>query len=161
MRETTAVSMPVGTPPPLSWRARLESVVRASALVPALVLSAVAWVFVATAHALHMGRLPWAPPACGWASATGTPCPACGGTRALAALAEFDPAGAVALNPLFATLAIAGALAFPLAVVDASANRGRATSWLAALARGRRVLVWAAALLALNWAVLLVLDRLR
>ncbi|WP_442889276.1 DUF2752 domain-containing protein [Congregicoccus parvus] len=151
----------MSTPPPLSWRARLESVARAPALVPALVLSAVAWVFVATAHALHTGRLPWSPPACGWAAATGTPCPACGGTRALAALAEFDLVGALMLNPLFAALAALVALAFPLAVVDAVANRGRATSWLAAYARGRRGLVWAAALLALNWAALLVLDRLR
>jgi len=47
-------------------------------------------------------------PPCLFRSMTGLPCPTCGSTRAVLALARLDLAGAVALNPL----AAAGALVF-------------------------------------------------
>ncbi|MGE5275586.1 MAG: DUF2752 domain-containing protein [Acidobacteriota bacterium] len=47
-------------------------------------------------------------PPCLFRSVTGLPCPTCGSTRAVLALARLDLAGAVALNPL----AVAAAIVF-------------------------------------------------
>ncbi len=56
---------------------------------------------------------PWAPllsrlvPACAFHALTGLPCPGCGTTRAVLALARLDVAAAFAFNPL-AALGLAG-----------------------------------------------------
>ena len=50
-------------------------------------------------------------PACGFRQATGLPCPGCGSTRALLALAGGDVAGAWRFNPLATTLTLGFALA--------------------------------------------------
>jgi hypothetical protein len=83
---------------------------------------------------------------------TGEPCPACGGTRAVAALVSGDARGAVAMNPLVAV----GSVLF--------------AAWLAGrlllgrgvvLERGERRAAWVLGLLALgaNWAWLIARSR--
>jgi hypothetical protein len=55
----------------------------------------------------------WLPSLCVFHSLTGIPCPACGSTRALAALAAAHPGEALALNPLI-TFVAAGCVALGL-----------------------------------------------
>jgi hypothetical protein len=62
--------------------------------------------------------LPWlAPvaPACPFHAFTGLPCPGCGTTRAVLALARGDVAGAIGWNPLAALALLAGLAACALA----------------------------------------------
>jgi hypothetical protein len=49
--------------------------------------------------------------ACVFKARTGVPCPSCGSTRAMEALAAGDPAAAMAQNPL-AVIAVAGGLVY-------------------------------------------------
>ena len=77
---------------------------------------------------------------------TGIPCPACGGTRCLAACGRLDLGAAFAWNPLAAIAAVALLGWSALALADARlANQ--ATMRLGSLLTGRRI----AAVVALNW----------
>jgi hypothetical protein len=62
-------------------------------------------------------------PPCLFRSVTGLPCPTCGSTRAILALARLDLAGAVALNPLAAAAALVFLAGGLLAAVAALAGR--------------------------------------
>lgn len=94
-------------------------------------------------------------PDCFFKSTFGLPCPTCGGTRALVALARLDAASAFRSNPLVA----AGSVSFVLG--------GLAAGFLAVLGRGIReparypawLRVSLAVLVALNWAWLLADGR--
>ena len=94
-------------------------------------------------------------PLCGLRLLTGLPCPLCGGTRALAAVARFDWWAALTLNPL-ACLAGVGLAVWSLVWgLDrgwhANPSDAIPRTWL-----GRQA-VWAILVLtALNWAYLLV-----
>lgn len=93
-------------------------------------------------------------PLCPFHAVTGLPCPTCGGTRALLALARLDPVSALAWNPLVALAAavfLAGGL---VALVRALRGRGvadvPARPWLRAAA---------ALALAANWAFVIASGR--
>lgn len=72
-----------------------------TALYPGRAL-ALAAALVAVAAVLASGVIP-----CAFASMTGLPCPACGSTRAVRALARGDLAGVLATNPLGPLVALA------------------------------------------------------
>jgi hypothetical protein len=90
-------------------------------------------------------------PACPLHAVTGVPCPSCGATRAALNLADGEMMAALAINPLAALsigLGVLGGLLAPAWVV----LRGP----LPVLARGRRARIALAAMLAVNWAYLVV-----
>lgn len=99
----------------------------------AVMAAAVAGLALAAAWCLERG-IGWP---CLFLNLTGVPCPTCGMTRCLAALASLDFMAALRFNPLICLLA-AGSLALPFA-------------W----GRAGRLPVWwwrvAAAVAALNW----------
>ena len=94
-------------------------------------------------------------PACPVKAMTGWPCPSCGTTRAALAWAGFDPAAALAANPLAALgwlLLVGGGLA----AAGLSFTR-RLPAEPRTLSAGAR---WSlAAALALNWAYLVWVGR--
>lgn len=104
---------------------------------------------------------PWGPalaralPLCPVKSLTGWPCPGCGSARAALALAGFDPAGALAANPLaalaWALLVVGGLAAGLLSFLRPLPAEPRA---LPAAARWALVLAFAA-----NWAYLVWAGR--
>jgi len=57
---------------------------------------------------LHLDALPV--PLCTFHAVTGIPCPGCGSTRAVGLLARLDVLGALAMQPLIATIALGIAL---------------------------------------------------
>ena len=69
------------------------------------------------------GRAAELVPPCLFRSVTGLPCPTCGSTRAVLALARLDLAGAVALNPLAVASAIVFLAGGLIAAVAALAGR--------------------------------------
>jgi hypothetical protein len=89
-------------------------------------------------------------PACPFHAWTGLPCPSCGATRAVLALAAGDPGVALALHPLvtvgLVALAVASVLALPWV-----AFRGPLPVVASPLPLGRLRLA-AAATLAVHWA---------
>lgn len=91
---------------------------------------------------------------CPFRETTGIPCPTCGGMRALAALASFDPAAAFLSNPAVA-LAAAGAILW--AAAEGARRLLLPDRRFPTLpGRFRRPLALLAALLwALNWAYLI------
>ena len=129
--------------PGLSWR-RAERADRSLALV--LLAGA------AGAAAL----LPWVPllarlsPPCPFHAWTGLPCPGCGATRAVMALAGGDPVAALAWNPL-ATLGLIGGFVIAAAALPWVEARGPVP-----VLREGGLPVWARALaaaaLAAQWA---------
>lgn len=103
-------------------------------------------------RALHLH-----PVVCTFKAVTGVPCLTCGGTRATWRLLAFDPAGALALNPL-ATVAVVAvslwALADLLLLSRGSALRLRLSPRAANVAR-----IGGALALLLNWAYLIAVGR--
>jgi hypothetical protein len=93
-------------------------------------------------------------PACPFRALTGVPCPTCGGTRALLALARLDPAAALYWNPLVALGAMAlvagGLVALARAFSGKGVPDGPAPRWGGALA---------ALALAANWAFVIAEGR--
>jgi hypothetical protein len=102
---------------------------------------------------LHFGSLV---PKCGLLILTGIPCPMCGTTRSVAALSQMDLEAAFRMNPLAATVFMAGTVYMLVATVC----RWRGCRWSGLATRlGRRP--WpaiAVVAILLNWAYL-VLNR--
>lgn len=95
-------------------------------------------------------------PGCGFRWLTGRPCPGCGGTHALAALAAGDPIAALAGNPLVATVALAMLGLAALAAADWAVNRGRLLPPTLARLRRLRGARWLIGIAMLaNWGYLL------
>lgn len=99
------------------------------------------------ARAVEVWQLPL--PACGFKSITGWPCAFCGTTRAACAVARFDFAGALRLNPLACGL---GALVV-IGLVVWAADRWLGTNWGRLTRNGVRVpwICIGLGALALNW----------
>jgi hypothetical protein len=88
---------------------------------------------------------------CWFKRATGLPCPTCGTTRALEALASGRLLDALAVNPLVMVLLSAMALVLAVRVMTRRALTVRLSAPL------RRGALWAAlAIVALNWVYLIV-----
>jgi hypothetical protein len=92
----------------------------------------------------------WPLPFCWLRKFTGIPCPACGGTRSLAAWAQFDIAAALAYNPLI----FLGTLTVASWAVLWAADRALGLRWLAraeSFLEGRTVWRVLAVLAVVNW----------
>ena len=85
---------------------------------------------------------------------TGLPCPTCGATRALLALARLDPVAALAWNPLVTLAVLAflagGVVALLRAFGGHGVPDGPPPRWAGAAA---------ALALAANWAYVIAMDR--
>lgn len=119
---------------------------------PAVVL-ALAGVGAAAALALAPGLARFAP-ACVFHALTGLPCPSCGATRAVVALAGGDVGVAFGFNPLV-TLGVLAFLAAGAAALPWVALRGPVPAEVRAPSLGRLRLA-AAGALAAQWAWLVV-----
>lgn len=87
---------------------------------------------------------------CTFRRITGVPCPGCGATRAVAALAQGEIAHAFALNPLFLAALLLLASLLALRLLAGVAPRLRPS---------RAALLIAAALVVVNWAYVIRADR--
>ena len=138
-------------PPAAAAPARRAPVVHEAIWAPLVVLA------LGAARFLPLDRLPGL--TCPFHVLTGVPCPTCGGTRALTALAHLDVAGALAMNPLVALAGIGGMV---YAAHAAGVALGRRRPWRPAV-RSRRaenlLRLAAAALLAGNWIYLIAAGR--
>ena len=104
---------------------------------------------------LHLDSLPIA--LCVFKAVTGLPCLTCGTTRALARLFTLDVPGAVAMNPLAAAVGLA---LVPWGAADlVLLARQRALALEISRGLAPVVRVAAVALVAANWAYLLVSGR--
>jgi hypothetical protein len=104
---------------------------------------------------LGLDRLPFA--ICYMKALTGIPCPTCGATRALAHLVQFDPAAALAMNPLAAGAALLVALWAAADLLLLPRRRALAIALAPGAARALRVA--APILLAANWVYLVAAGR--
>ncbi len=142
-------SAPVGPRPGLRLRARPGQPPLGAALGLAGLVAGAAVVL------LHLDRLPIV--LCTFKAFTGLPCPTCGSTRALARLFSFDPAGALAMNPL-ATLGAVGVGVW--ALLDVALLTRRRALALEVHPRLASALRWGALVLFLaNWVYLLAVRR--
>jgi hypothetical protein len=104
---------------------------------------------------LHLDRLPI--PLCAFRAITGVPCMGCGSTRALGRLASLDVAGALAFQPLTATLAMGVAV---WGLVDVVLLTRRRALGLQCTPREGLFLLWSLLGLGLvNWAYLILMGR--
>lgn len=118
-------------------------------------VGAVMAVFIACQ--LEGGIVPFA--GCGFKHLIGLPCPGCGATRSLAALAQFDLLRSFLLNPLVSVVAMAAPLAVPGAWFDARFNRGRTANNVARFCRSRGFTQALVGLVVVNWSYLLLMGR--
>jgi uncharacterized protein DUF2752 len=119
------------------------------------VFLACAVVIAAAVGVLHLDHLPVA--FCAFKAVTGLPCLTCGTTRAFGRFFALDFRGAVAMNPLAATVALA---LVPWGLADlALIGRGRAVALEISPRLAPLVRVSAVALLAANWAYLIAAGR--
>jgi hypothetical protein len=104
---------------------------------------------------LHLDHLPVA--FCAFKAITGLPCLTCGTTRAFGQLFRLDLPGALAMNPLSASVALA---MVPWGVADlALLPRDRALSLKVSPRVAPFLRVAAIAVVAANWAYLIVVGR--
>jgi hypothetical protein len=89
-------------------------------------------------------------PPCAFRSAVGLPCPACGATRALVALARGDVGQALVLNPLLSLVVIAGLVLFFANVLSLALRLPR-PSFVLTRKEGWLVRSLAAGAVLLNW----------
>jgi hypothetical protein len=81
---------------------------------------------------------------------TGVPCPGCGATRAVAALAQWDVLRAFAMNPIFVAALLLFVSLMAMRLLAGVAPR---------LRPGRAALLLAAALVVANWAYVIRTDH--
>jgi hypothetical protein len=93
-------------------------------------------------------------PACAFHALAGIPCPTCGGTRALLALARWDVAGAFVWNPLVTLAALAFVAGGLVALLRALRGQGVPDGAPPRWAGGAAALALAA-----NWAFVVVAGR--
>jgi hypothetical protein len=93
-------------------------------------------------------------PPCAFHALTGVPCPTCGGTRALLALARLDVPAALAWNPLVTAAALVFVLGGLVALARALGGRGVPGGAPPRWAGGAAALAFAA-----NWAFVIVAGR--
>jgi Protein of unknown function (DUF2752) len=119
------------------------------------ILAGCALVAITMVALLPLDRLPFS--LCVFKATTGIPCMTCGTTRALARLARFDLAGALAMNPLttLGTLALGPWAAADLLLL----LRGRALSLELSPAAARVARIAAVAAVLTNWAWLIAAGR--
>jgi hypothetical protein len=133
----------------------VKLVARAGATPLGAIFLACGIVTAAAVGLLHLDRLPIT--LCAFKAATGLPCLSCGTTRAFARLFTLDVAGAVAMNPLAAAVALA---LVPWGVIDlVLLARDRALALEIAPGLAPVVRVAAVATVALNWAYLIAAGR--
>jgi len=93
-------------------------------------------------------------PPCAFHAVTGLPCPTCGATRAVLALARLDPVAALAWNPLVTLAVLAflagGVVALARAFRGGGVTGGPPPRWAGAAA---------ALALAANWAYVIAMER--
>jgi len=127
-----------------------------------------AWVYalvftVATGMAVFIGRqleagmIPFA--ACGFKSLAGLPCPGCGVTRSLAALARLDLLQAFLMNPMVAAMAATAPLTVPGSLLDARLNQGRGMRSISKFCCGQNFPWVLAFLIGINWVYLVVVGH--
>jgi hypothetical protein len=109
----------------------------------------------ATVAVFGLDRLPF--PVCAFKAITGWPCLTCGSTRAVSRLVQADVIGALAMNPLVATVALA---IVPWGLADLMLLARRRAVGLS-LTGGAAVVARAAsvALVLANWAYLIAARR--
>lgn len=128
-----------------------------AAWVYALVFAAAAGMAVFVANQIVGGAFSGA--GCGFKHLTGLPCPGCGATRSLAALAQLDVLRAFSMNPLVALVAAAAPALVPGAWLDARFNHGRAVRRVIRFCCDRKFTWLLVALVVINWAYLLLAGR--
>jgi hypothetical protein len=128
---------------------------RAGALPLGAIFGAIGAAAAGAVGLLGLDRLPFT--LCVFKAATGIPCPTCGSTRVFARLAEWDLAGAFAMNPLTTVLAL-GLLSWALADLVLLA-RGRSLVAEASPRAGTALRVAAVAAVVANWVWLVAAGR--
>ena len=133
----------------------MRLVARAGATPLGLVFLACAAIIAAAVGLLHLDHLPIA--FCAFKAVTGHPCPTCGTTRALGRLFSLDVRGALAMNPMMASVALA---MVPWGMADlALLRRGQAIALEVTPRWAPFVRAAALTLAAANWAYLILAGR--
>jgi hypothetical protein len=125
-------------------------------LVARLMVAAAAAATLAAVPAIVPALAAWTDAGCLLQALAGLPCPGCGVTRSLLALAGGDVAGAVRANPAGVGLAagLAGQSLVAAAVLLGGGGSGAGSAWLTGLDRmaiAALLAVWVARLAGLGW----------
>lgn len=143
---------PILAPPPALPSAPRWQVAKRAGLLAAAALALILLAGVIQHRAIAL-------PPCGLKTLSGLPCPACGSTRAFAALATGDVGHAFVLNPLAVASVFVIGLAALLTCLDAALVAGRGARRISG-ALTPRVLGWGTGMLVVaNWAYLIVEGR--